>query len=574
MFYLKLMQALSHLVGRARSPSAPPAMRTRGSNPIPADSRGRRFRRNRPTFVLLNVSMYVGLVLMPFCLQAQHDPGRNAVRLLAQGKLAEAEAALVKTPRKVNSPVSQAEQAYVSAMVACEKDDPTRAFEMAKEAVELGMPVERFAAGPRDVFQPLYELEEFHDWLEANRSQPIHGPILGAMTDRSVSVWVRTFKEADVRVVVRESGKGPDIEASGQSSEEEDFTAVVRVNGLEPDTEYKYRVIIDDEVVGAIASFRTFPTEGAASAFRFVFGGCSGYTEEFEHIWSVIGDSGPAALMMLGDNVYIDDPKHSVSQRYCYYRRFSQSDWRGLVAQTPVYAIYDDHDFGLNDCNPGPHIEKPAWKRQVWNVFRENWNNPAYGGGAEHPGCWFDFYIGDVHFIMLDGRYYRHQKGGSMLGPVQKQWLLETLKESKGTFKILASPVPFTPGVKPGSKDTWDGFNEEREEIFTFIEENEIEGVVLMAADRHRTDFRKIHRESGYPLYEMMSARLTNTHVHGLTENVEGSEWLMGYNEKCSFGLVEIDTQASDPSLKFSIVNIENEVIEDTAIRLSELSFN
>ena len=57
-----------------------------------------------------------------------------------------------------------------------------------------------------------------------------------------------------------------------------------------------------------------------------------------------------------------------------------------------------------------------------------------------------------------------------MLGPVQKKWLLETLKNSEGTFKVIASPVPFTAGIKPGSRDPWDGFPKEREEIFSFIE--------------------------------------------------------------------------------------------------------
>ena len=27
----------------------------------------------------------------------------------------------------------------------------------------------------------------------------------------------------------------------------------------------------------------------------------------------------------------------------------------------------------------------PVWKRPVWRLYRENWNNPAYGGGREQP---------------------------------------------------------------------------------------------------------------------------------------------------------------------------------------------
>ncbi|NQU10845.1 alkaline phosphatase family protein, partial [bacterium] len=281
---------------------------------------------------------------------------------------------------------------------------------------------------------------------------------------------------------------------------------------------------------------------------------------------------GVAALLLLGDNVYIDAPGSPLAQRYCYYRRQSQPEWRRLVAATSVAAIYDDHDFGTNDCVPGPDIEQPRWKRKVWRIFKQNWNNPGYGGGETRPGCWFEFHIGNVHFIMLDGRYYRDLKGGSMLGPVQKAWLLATLRTSPGVFKVLASDVPWSPGVKPGSQDTWDGFAAEREEIFSFIEKHQINGVILIAADRHRSDLRRIPRPRGYDLYEAMSSRLTNVHTHGLVKKAAGSEWVMGYNEKCSFGLLEFDTTAADPRVVYRIINIDNQEIGSRSLKLSELS--
>jgi alkaline phosphatase D len=307
-----------------------------------------------------------------------------------------------------------------------------------------------------------------------------------------------------------------------------------------------------------------------------VFGGGAGYVVKHRHMWDTIARRRPNALLMLGDNVYIDDPTHPVTQHYCYYRRQSEIGWRRLVASTPVFAIYDDHDFGTNDCKPGPGIDDPPWKREVWRVFKRNWNNPRYGGGAAQPGCWFNFHIGDVHVIMLDGRYYRSraEDATSMLGPVQKAWLLNTLRASQGTFKVLASPVPWSPGVKPGSADTWDGFHAEREEIFSCIAEHAIDGVILMAADRHRSDLRRIPRGRGYDLYEVMSSRLTNQHTHKLVRNASGSEFIMGYNEKCSFGLLEFDTTQNDPQVTYSIINIDDQVIDSRVIRLGEISVN
>ncbi|MEM9282789.1 MAG: alkaline phosphatase D family protein, partial [Verrucomicrobiota bacterium] len=193
--------------------------------------------------------------------------------------------------------------------------------------------------------------------------------------------------------------------------------------------------------------------------FAIAFGGGAGYVPEFERMWDTIREVDPRTMLLLGDNVYIDDPETPEMQRFHYFRRQSQPQWMKLAKQVPIYGIWDDHDFTTNDGWGGPEIESPAWKREVWKVFKENWDNPYYGGGEETPGCWFDFRIGDVQFILLDGRYYRESpktENPSMLGPVQLGWLKETLTSEPATFKLICCNVPMAPNVKPGSKDTWD----------------------------------------------------------------------------------------------------------------------
>jgi alkaline phosphatase D len=411
----------------------------------------------------------------------------------------------------------------------------------------------------------LVATEQFQAWAaEAEDTRLLHGPMLGSVTDSTASFWIRTDEAARVQVKIGQRISPP--VATGPDS---DFAAVVTIDGLAPATPYSYQVLVDGQPVATEnARFSTFPVTGQPAKFSVVFGGGAGYVPEWERMWDTIRNVQPIALLMLGDNVYIDQPERMLCQYYCYYRRQARPEWRRLVASTATYAIYDDHDFGTNDCVPGPEIESPPWKRTAWNTFRQNWVNPSYGGGESQPGCWFDFQIADVHFILLDGRYYRDRKGGSMLGPAQKQWLWQTLKNSPGTFKVLASPVPWTAGIKPGSKDPWDGFPEEREEIFRFIEDNHIEGVFLISADRHRTDLRRTERPEGYDLLEFESSRLTNRHTHGVVKT-PGLIW--GYNEKCSFGLMRFDTLAATPSVTFECVNIDGEVIHRHTLQTSEL---
>lgn len=507
---------------------------------------------------------------------AQHDPGRGAVRLMAKGDIEAGLEMVAQEAKRMTSPTDEAEKEFVRALAAGLQNDGEKAFEHAQKALEHGLPLSRLLAGPRDALSVLHAAPHL-EWFEKRAPAILHGPMLGAVTDHTASFWLRTWNEATVtvRVIPVEAGEGEAAEvlASAKTSQQRDYTAVVRVEGLKPDRAYRYEVMVDGFAAVEGPEFRTFPKLGSPSSFRIAFGGGAGYTPQYESMWTTIAKRDPLALLMLGDNVYIDDPEHQLTNDYCYYRRQSQPLWRNLVAGTSVAAIYDDHDFGINDCNPGPEIDVPAWKRPVWQTFRNNWNNPAYGGGDEQPGCWFDFHIGQTHFIMLDCRYYRHLEGGSMLGPVQKAWLMDTLKNSKAVFKVIVSSVPWSPGVKPRSKDTWDGFPKEREDIFSAIETHRISGVLLMAADRHRTDYRKIPRPNGYDLYEVMSSRLTNVHTHPLVKKTKGSEFIMGYNEKCSFGVLEFDTTATDPTISYTIVNIDGEEHGKAALKLSELSF-
>ncbi len=155
-----------------------------------------------------------------------------------------------------------------------------------------------------------------------------------------------------------------------------------------------------------------------------------------------------------------------------------------------------------------------------------------------------------------------------MLGTVQKAWLKQTLQDSDGTFKVLASPVPWAANIKPGSRDPWDGFAAEREEIFSFIESEKIPGVFLISADRHRTDLRTTERPGGYTLFEFESSKLTNRHTHKVVET-PGLIW--GYNKKCSFGLMHFDTSAADPQVSFDCITIDGEVVHSYTLPLSKL---
>lgn len=460
-------------------------------------------------------------------------------------------------------------------------DDAAASMEEAIERAEL--PPQRFLAGPRRLFAPLHDHEAFISLWQDGANDLVHGPMLGAMTDRSVTVWVRTVSETPVRIAISRHADRRDawVTDAVMSRADQDYTAEITIDGLEPDTRYYYSVLLGagrHEISSRHQSFRTYPAAGESSRFQVAFGGCSGFVPFNERMWDVIRRFEPLAMLTLGDNVYIDDPESPDQQHLMYYQRQSRPEYRRLVSSTPIYAIWDDHDFGMDDSEGGPEVDVPYWKPMVLDIFRQNWVNPQYGN-PDRPGVWFDFQLADVHFILLDGRYYRESAGrwgdgerienASMLGPHQMEWLKKTLTESDATFKVLVSPVPFHEDAKgEGIRrlDGWAGYLEEREEIFSWIRDHKVEGVVLVSSDRHRSDAWKLERSDSYDLYEFNSGQITNQHTHGL---IEGS--LFGFNETNSFGLLTFDTVASDPEVTYQIVDIDGYIQETLTISLSQL---
>jgi alkaline phosphatase D len=468
---------------------------------------------------------------------------------------------------------NDSEGLYCMAVAYSVKNKIPESMEFVKKALKSGLPIERFIAGPDNLLSKLKSSKEFKEYAQGKYSKLLHGPMLGDVTENGAKIWVRTDQVSDVIIYVTEVEHKTSKSYNATTSEQNEYTAVVQLEGLTASTKYNYSISVDDSRLFENGSFTTQKNPEAHIKLKIGFGGGAGYTPWYERMWDTLAVQSFDAFLLLGDNVYIDFPEVPEAQEYCYYRRQSRAEFRRFTPNVPIYAIWDDHDFTVNDGEGGAEIETPSWKRPVWKTFKNQWANPSYGGGKEHPGCWFNFSQGDVDFFMLDCRYYRENpaevKDPSMLGEYQKAWLMEKLKASTATFKIIAGSVPWAIGTKPGSDDTWDGFPKEREEIFTFIEENKIEGVVLICADRHRSDAWKMQRPNGYALYDFMSSKLTNVHTHDIMPNS-----LFGYNKKCSFGILEFDTTLDDPSLTYTIKNIDNEEIHKMTIYKSDLDYD
>lgn len=401
------------------------------------------------------------------------------------------------------------------------------------------------------------ELVKKHDLTLFN------GPVVGDIQPTTAKFWVRTAGPATVQIQI-----GDQISEAVTTAPSNDFTAVMTVDGLKPFTDHAYSVLLDGKTIQKESfNFRTAPRKGQKVEFHVTFGSGSRYVPANEHAWSTMSGQRPLAYLGLGDNVYIDVVNRRGAQRLFYYRRYLSPAYAQLAAGTALYAIWDDHDMAMNDDAGGAGMEL-RWKMPNWKVFTENWNNPHYGGGEEMPGTWHSFSLGDVDFFMTDGRFYRDKEDKTMLGPDQKKWLKRELQKATGKFKVIASGTMFSDDADKNGKDSWAGdwSREERDEIFDLITEEKIDGVLLIAGDRHRSDIWKIERP-GYPLYEFVSAKVTNMHTHKTFDNAVWS-----YNKGNFWGALNFDLRPDDPVMTFRCVDISGEVVKEFPIKLSEIS--
>ncbi|WP_127783247.1 alkaline phosphatase D family protein [Rhodococcus sp. X156] len=258
--------------------------------------------------------------------------------------------------------------------------------------------------------------------VAAERAGIVLGPLLRFVDDHQATVWVETDTAVQVTV-----------ECDGVRRTEPTWSlhghhyALVVLDGLPADAELPYTVSLDDQQVwplpGAPASLvRTTSDE---ESVRLAFGSCrrgEGHTpdqlaalgadalvamalrmQELDHAqW-------PDALLLVGDQVYADDPSEAILEKlharraagegppgvdaggeevvdeicdfeeytWLYHESWGSEHVRWLLSTLPTCMILDDHDL-RDDWNSSwswrqQIITEPWWRSRVIGAFSSYW---------------------------------------------------------------------------------------------------------------------------------------------------------------------------------------------------------
>ncbi|MEN8843296.1 MAG: hypothetical protein ABF323_04870, partial [Lentimonas sp.] len=193
--------------------------------------------------------------------------------------------------------------------------------------------------------------EVFQKLCAANSMDALGGPMLGSVTAEGVKVWIRTLQPAKVEVLVK-VGNQTKVYGPAHSSAKSDLTAIVTVDGLQPETRYSYTVLVDGKpiTIPKHATITTAPEAGSKSQVRIAFGSCLhrwGFGNQLQS--DMIRSRQPEALLLLGDIAAQDRENHIGLHRADYLARDLHPAWQDLSASIPTYATWDDHAYFDND---------------------------------------------------------------------------------------------------------------------------------------------------------------------------------------------------------------------------------
>ncbi|MFD2255461.1 alkaline phosphatase D family protein [Luteolibacter algae] len=429
-----------------------------------------------------------------------------------------------------------------------------------------------FAANPMATFAQLPTIREAAEKYEISI---LGGPMLGAVSAEGARVWIRTRKPAQVTVQVQINGEEKQF-GPVASTPESDFTAVVPVTGLQANTSHAYRVLVDGKPIPmpADSTLTTTPGPDAAIPTTIAFGADFHKTGLWNQaLLERIHQQKSSALLLLGDGA-VDDRENRVGlHRSDYLLRDLSPGWRKLVASTPVYATWDDHDYFNNDLSGVPKGFTAEDRSAVRKVWTQSWNNPSYGFEDRNEGIFFRTRIGPCDVIMLDTRYFRTAKGkpDNFLGEAQLQWLEKELAACTGPFIFLSSGTMWSDNITAG-KDSWGTWDPEtRERIFSFIEEKRIGGVMLLSGDRHGARVVRIPRASGFDFWEFELGSL-GAHPGPPAIGKPAEDQPFGMIGKSLFGVCSFDTTLPDPTATIRILDAKGQSHYEVSLTRSQLT--
>ena len=187
-------------------------------------------------------------------------------------------------------------------------------------------------------------------------------------------------------------------------------------------------------------------------------------------------------FFFIGDAVYGDDNSTELNRLQDAYLTQKKRLPNGLFSK--VDAIWDDHDYGVNDGGsdyPHKHLSK--------QIFLDFWAVPKHDDRRQRQGIYFNARLGQdnqIEVIFLDVRWFKDLNNQTLLGKAQWHWLEQIFRKQnndKVQHRILVSPIQVL--SQNFQREGWHQFPHERDRLLDEIAKSTIPTLII-SGDRHQ----------------------------------------------------------------------------------------
>lgn len=330
------------------------------------------------------------------------------------------------------------------------------------------------------------------------------------------------------------------------------------------------------------------------------FGSCA-RQERPQPIWDTINAARCDAFVFLGDNIYADTSDPAVF-REKYALLAAMPGFARLRQTTPLFATWDDHDYGINDGGAGFPGAAVAQKE-----FCEFFQVPATSPLRSTPGVYDCVTLGPpgkrVQLILLDTRMFRSplkkdpanpkanipntDPDATVLGNEQWAWFERRLREP-AEIRVVASSIQLIANEHGSEK--WDNFPRERARFLDLLRRTRANSVVVVSGDRHMAELSALTPANApvlYPLYDLTTSGL-NLQTPPKPPAAEASQTrpqaapprkprINRYRlhehpyTGSNFGLIRIQWDRPNPSLRLEVCGLAGEVVISRDIPFAEI---
>ena len=392
--------------------------------------------------------------------------------------------------------------------------------------------------------------------------------MLGHVGQRNAEIWVYWPNKGETVSLQYSKPNWSGGEISFSVVKENNLSNKIILSSLQPNTTYTF-FLKSKSFQTKIYEFTTqelWQWRKDAPDFSVVFGSCTYVNDtEFDRpgkaygqsdsIFNVISELHPNAMIWGGDNIYLREgdfeTQANMEARYLKARQVPYI--QKLLSICPQYAVWDDHDFGPNDSH-----SSFQYKQESLAAFKEMWVNSNYGFPKNENNCITGkVSINDVDLYLMDNRSFRIPPGTEgiitqMLGKEQIQWLIEDLKSSKATFKLIAVGSQVLSSV--ADFENYANYKEEREYFLQLLAKNNIKNVVFLTGDRHFAELSEVKLNDNLRVLDITSSPLTSKPYSNSKEvnanRVEGT-----FIGEQNFAHITFSGTAKERTLKISLVN-------------------